>query len=98
MTPDGKATIVVKGRPFNFPHDVVVLDDGTAIVSDGYAKALWKVTPDGKTEKWVSGDPFKNPVGIAQQGKNILVADPHAKTVFSVDPDKKIRDLLKPEK
>lgn len=98
VTPDGKVTVVVKGRPFNFPHDVVVLKDGTAIVSDGYEKALWKVTSDGKTEKWVSGDPFKNPVGIALQGENILVSDPHAKTVFLVDPDKKIRDLLKPEK
>lgn len=96
VTPDGKVTVVVKGRPFNFPHDVVVLDDGTAIVSDGYEKALWKVTPDGKTEKWISGEPFKNPVGIALQGKNILVSDPHAKTVFSVDPEKKINNLLKP--
>jgi len=97
VTPEGKVTVVVKGRPFNFPHDVVVLDDGTAVVSDGYEKALWKVTPDGKTEKWVSGAPFKNPVGITRQGKNILVSDPHAKTVFSVDPEKKISDLLKPK-
>lgn len=97
-TSDGKVTVVVKGRPFNFPHDVVVLDDGTAIVSDGYEKALWKVTPDGKTEKWISGEPFKNPVGISLQGKNILVSDPHVKTVFLVDPEKKISDLLKPEK
>ncbi|QDV48278.1 NHL repeat-containing protein [Gimesia fumaroli] len=98
VTPDGKVSVVVKGRPFNFPHDVVVLQDGTAVVSDGYEKALWKVTPDGKTEKWISGEPFKNPVGIALSGKNILVADPHAKTVFSVDPEKKISDLLKPQK
>lgn len=95
VTPDGKVSVVVKGRPFNFPHDVVVLDDGTAVVSDGYEKALWKVTPDGKTEKWVSGEPFKNPVGIAVQGKNVLVADPHAKTVFSVDPEKQVTDLVK---
>lgn len=98
VTPDGKVSVVVKGRPFNFPHDVFVLQDGTAVVSDGYEKALWKVTPDGKTEKWISGEPFKNPVGIALSGKNILVADPHAKTVFSVDPEKKISDLLKPKK
>lgn len=98
VTPDGKVTVIVKGRPFNFPHDVVVLEDGSAIVSDGYEKALWKVTPDGKTEKWISGEPFKNPVGIAVSGKNILVTDPHAKTVFSVDSEKKISDLLKPEK
>ncbi|QDT82677.1 hypothetical protein [Gimesia chilikensis] len=95
VTPDGKVSVVVKGRPFNFPHDVVVLGDGTAVVSDGYEKALWKVTPDGKTEKWVSGEPFKNPVGIAVQGKNVLVADPHAKTVFSVDPEKQVTDLVK---
>jgi len=98
VTPDGKVSVVVKGRPFNFPHDIVVLEDGTAIVSDGYEKALWKVTPDGKTEKWLSGEPFKNPVGITIQGKNVLVADPHVKTVFSIDPAKKITDLLQPAK
>tara|TARA_R110002111_G_scaffold67_2_gene594 strand:+ start:11682 stop:12521 length:840 start_codon:yes stop_codon:yes gene_type:complete len=97
VAPDGKVTVVVKGRPFNFPHDVIVLDDGSAVVSDGYEKALWKVTPDGKTEKWISGAPFKNPVGIARQGANILVSDPQAQTVFSIDPEKKITDLLKPE-
>jgi sugar lactone lactonase YvrE len=95
VTPEGKVSVVVKGRPFNFPHDVVVLADGSAVVSDGYEKTLWKVTPDGKTEKWVSGEPFKNPVGIALQGKNILVADPHAKTVFVVDGEKKVTDLVK---
>jgi len=98
VAPDRKVSVVVEGRPFNFPHDVVVREDGAAIVSDGYEKALWKVTPDGKAEKWVSGEPFKNPVGIALQGKNILVADPHAKTVFSIDPEKAITDLLQPSK
>ncbi len=96
VSPDGKVSVVVKGRPFNFPHDVVVLDDGSAIVSDGYEKALWKVAADGTTEKWVSGEPFKNPVGITRQGQNILVADPHAKMVFSVDPEKNVSELLKP--
>lgn len=96
VNPDGEVAVVVKGRPFNFPHDVVVLDDGTAIVSDGYEKALWKVAADGTTEKWVSGEPFKNPVGITRQGQNILVSDPHAKTVFSVDPEKNVSELLKP--
>ncbi|HAW27991.1 MAG TPA: hypothetical protein DCY03_07710 [Planctomycetaceae bacterium] len=96
VSPEGKVAVVVKGRPFNFPHDVVVLDDGSAIVSDGYEKALWKVAVDGTTEKWVSGEPFINPVGITRQGQNILVADPHAKTVFSVDPEKNVSDLLKP--
>lgn len=96
ISADGKVSVIVEGRPFGFPHDVVVLEDGTALITDGYAKALWKVTPGTKPEKWVSGEPFKNPVGITLQGKNILVADPHAKTVFSIDPEKKITDLLKP--
>lgn len=95
VSPAGKVSVVVKGRPFNFPHDVVVLDDGSAIVSDGYEKALWKVAADGTTEKWVAGEPFKNPVGVTRQGQNILVSDPHAKTVFSIDPEKNISDLLK---
>lgn len=86
---DAKGTIepIVKGRPFQFPHNVVIGENHVAYVSDGYAKAIWKVDAAGKPEKWISGDPLKNPVGLARLGEALLIADPHAKAVFKAAPD-----------
>ena len=93
ISPEGKIEPIVKGRPFQFPHEVVLDAKNVAYVSDGYAKAVWKVGEAGKPEKWVSGKPFRNPVGLAWQGKSLLVVDPHAKAVFTVDPQGKVTVL-----
>jgi sugar lactone lactonase YvrE len=93
ITPDGKIETLVAGRPFEFPHNVVLDKHQTAYVCDGYAKAIWKVGADRKPVKWVSGKPFVNPVGLAWQGDNLLVADPHAKKVFAVDPAGQVTEL-----
>jgi sugar lactone lactonase YvrE len=90
VTPDKKVEVVVKGREFKFPHAVVVNDEQTAFISDGYAKAVWRLTRDGKPEKWASGDPLVNPVGLAWSGDNLLVVDPRAKAVFQIDKDAKV--------
>jgi len=90
---DGKVEPVVEGRPFEFPHDVAVSADGTAYVSDGYAKAIWKVPAGAKPEKWVSGDPFVNPVGLTMRGENLLVVDPRANAVFQIDASGKITPI-----
>ena len=58
---DGSIEAVVKERVFEFPHDVVVADDGTAYVSDNYARAVWKVAADGTATKWITGEPLKGP-------------------------------------
>jgi hypothetical protein len=74
---DGSVEPVVKTRAFEFPHDVVVLDgqDGpVAIVSDNYARTLWKVAADGSVASWVKGDPLAGPVGLAGDGADVLVA------------------------
>ncbi|RLS31667.1 MAG: hypothetical protein DWH79_09340 [Planctomycetota bacterium] len=84
---DGTVEGVVRERVFEFPHDVVVDDDGTAYVSDNYAKAVWKVAADGTASKWIQGDPLKGPVGLAIRGGKVLIADPQAKQVFEVGPD-----------
>ena len=90
IAPDGKITPVVKGRPFQFPHDVVFDKAGTAYVSDGYSKAIWKVDSSGKPEKWISGDPLVGPVGLEWRNDKLLIVDPRAKTVFEAGSDGKV--------
>lgn len=93
VTPSGEVKTVVKGRPFQFPHTIVVDKDKTAYVCDGYAKAVWKVPPGGKPTKWVSGKPLVNPVGLTQRGDGLLVVDPRANAVFEIDASGKPRKL-----
>jgi len=85
ITADGKQSVVAAGRPFQFPHTVVVGADGTAFVCDGYAKTIWKITPDGKPEALAAGEPMVGPVGLAIKEDVLYVADPRAKSIFSVD-------------
>lgn len=89
---DGKVETIVEKGTFEFPHDVVVID-GTAYVSDNYAHALWKVGPGGKAEKWITGDPLQGPVGLGRQGDRLLVADPKARAIFTVETSGKISKL-----
>lgn len=93
VTPDGKLETVVEGRPFLFPHNIAVAPDKTAYVTDGYAQAVWKIPPGGQPEKWVSGEPLVNPVGLSWRGANLLVVDPRANAVLEITPDGKIAKL-----
>ena len=85
LNADGVSEPVVTGRPFQFPHQIVVDERGTAYVTDGYAQAIWKVVRGAEPQKWVSGAPLVNPVGIARRGARLLVVDPRAKAVFQID-------------
>jgi glucose/arabinose dehydrogenase len=85
VLPDGTVEVVVAGRPFQFAHEVLVKDDGTALVSDGYAKAVWKVSASGEVERWIEGEPLQNPVGLCPRGGDVLIVDPRAKAVFAAD-------------
>ena len=85
---DGTVEPVVTTRAFEFPHDVVVASDGTAYVSDNYARTVWKVAADGMVARWVADGGVTGPVGLAAgPGGSVLVADPQAKAVFTVGPD-----------
>jgi sugar lactone lactonase YvrE len=84
-----KKTIVAEGT-FEFPHNVVVNAEGTAFVTDGYAKAVWRIVDGGKPEKWVSGEPLQNPVGLELHNARLYVADPHAKSIFEIDASGKV--------
>jgi sugar lactone lactonase YvrE len=86
ITTDGKSTVVVKGRPFDMPHNVAIGPDDTMYVTDGLrAKSLWRVTPDGKQEKLIDGKPLVNPIGVSFHDDHLLVVDSRANAVFRYD-------------
>ncbi|MEX1232786.1 MAG: hypothetical protein WEB58_21245 [Planctomycetaceae bacterium] len=93
---DGTVNVVVKEPTFEFPHQVVLDDEKTAYVTDSYAKAVWRIPLDGTAEKWISGAPLANPVGIARQGKDLLIADPRAKAIFRIDAEGEISRVVPP--
>jgi glucose/arabinose dehydrogenase len=96
VSASGEVTPIVKGAlaPKNFPHHVVV-DQSGYIVSDGYARAIWRVTSDGKVKAIVQGDPLLNPVGIAlEQDGSLLVIDPKARKLFRVTMEGRISEVL----
>jgi streptogramin lyase len=82
---DGAREPIVKGRPFQFPHQIVLGADGEAFVTDGYAKAVWRIKEGEEPKKWAEGEPLINPVGIARRGPMVLVADPRAKAVLQIN-------------
>ena len=69
--------------------------DGNYYVSDGYARAIWKVNADGNVTSLVQGEPLVSPQGLAidRQG-NLLVADPHAQTIFRISLKGEITRLV----
>lgn len=97
IAPDRTKKVILEGRPLNFPHTVVVDQELTAYVCDGYEKGIWKIPLGGQPTLWVKGPPFDNPVGMAWQGDTILVVDPRAKGVFQVNKEGQVMALpLKP--
>ena len=85
LSPDGTQETVVDNGVFQFPHAVVVRDDGVAYVSDGYARTIWKIDPGQAPTAWVQGEPLKNPVGMTLWNDRLVVADPHARALFVID-------------
>ncbi|MEZ6061640.1 MAG: NHL repeat-containing protein [Planctomycetaceae bacterium] len=94
VTPDGKIEPFVKGHPFNLPHNIVRTDDGSFFVTDNYDHCVWKVTAAGEVEKWVAGEPMDRPVGLCRSGDKLLIADPHIRTIFELDPASKELTVL----
>lgn len=105
VTPDDEAiqqidveskevTTIVKGRPFQYPNGLAWAGDH-GYVTDIYAKCVWKVTADGKVEKWHEGEPLVGPVGIAVTKSSVFVADPKKKQVFEIDREtKEVKERL----
>lgn len=91
FSPKGESETVVDDGVFLFPHAVAVRDDGTAYVSDGYAKTIWRIAPGQKPDKWVSGSPLDNPVGLELHQGKLFVVDPRAKAIFEIDEKGSLR-------
>lgn len=95
---DGKVEVVVSGRPFRYPNDVALAPDGTAYVSDGYARTIWKIAPGTKPQAWIAGAPLVNPVGLAWHAGDLFVADPNPKAkngqVYKAGPAGKLSPLV----
>lgn len=77
----GEVEPIVTGRPFQYVNGLA-WTGGNAYVTDIYAKTIWKVGPDGTTEKWHEGDPLVGPVGITATDDSLFVADPKQKQVY----------------
>jgi sugar lactone lactonase YvrE len=97
MRVSGNTTTPIVGTPpFEFPHDAVLHPNGNFYVTDGYAKAVWQVSPDGKVSALVKGEPLKSPQGLAVDAKgNLLVADAHAKAIFQITPEGQVSAIGK---
>lgn len=95
---DGTATTIVSNRVFEFAHNVIVDDDDTAWVSDGYAKAIWKVPSGAPPTKQITSDLFQNPVGLFRNEDKIAIVDPHAMSVFQATREGNVELLFKIDK
>lgn len=84
----GTSEAIVTGRPYQYPNGLVWAGD-RGFVTDGYGKAIWTFSADGKTEIWHQGDPLVGPVGIAIDDQAIWVADPKQKQVYRFDRSSK---------
>ena len=94
ISADGKEqSVLVEGRPFQFSHHVVIGPTGEMYIADGYAKSIWKVEPKMAPVQYITGDPLKNPVGIAIHDGSLYIADPHAKVIFKRNAEGKL-DVL----
>ncbi|MCA9063309.1 MAG: NHL repeat-containing protein [Planctomycetaceae bacterium] len=90
ITPDGNVEPFVTGHPFNLPHNIVRLADGRLFVTDNYDHCVWTVGTDGQAAQFVAGPPLDRPVGLCLAGEDLLVADPHIRTIFRLKPDKQL--------
>lgn len=93
ISPEGKIEPVVKSGPFELPHHIALDGAGNAYVCDNYGVTVWKVPPDGVPAKLAEGKPLMRPVGIAWHKDHLIVADPHAKALFEVSADGKVKAL-----
>lgn len=79
---EGTETVIVDQRVFNFPHQVALSADGTAYVSDGYGRGLWKVIEGQPPEKILESDQLINPVGLAWIDDQLVITDPRTASLW----------------
>ena len=91
---NGDPEPLIQSPPFEFPHDFVRAPDGGFFVTDGYARCIWKISPEGRVSVHARGEPLVSPQGIAVGADgDLLVADAHARTVFRISGEGQIVPL-----
>ena len=91
---DGDGQPLVQSPPFEFPHDFVRAPDGGFFVTDGYARCIWRISPEGRVSVHARGEPLVSPQGLAVTADgDLLVADAHARAIFRVSPSGEILPL-----
>jgi len=90
---DGTVVPFVQGHPFRLPHSIVRMPDGSFYVTDNYSRCIWSVSSKGGCEKWLQGHPLDRPVGLCRLHDDLLIADPHIRTIFRVTPDQTVTVL-----
>ncbi|MCA9066187.1 MAG: NHL repeat-containing protein [Planctomycetaceae bacterium] len=90
VAPDGTVEPFIKGHPFNLPHNIVRMSDGSLFVTDNYDHCVWTVDPEGQAAQFVAGSPLDRPVGLCLAGEDLLIADPHIRTIFRLTREKQL--------
>ena len=85
FNPDKTKQVLIAGVPFQFANQMVLDKEGNCYFCDGYAHSIMRFAEGGQPTAAFSGEPLKNPVGITYAAENLLIADPHAKAVFSLN-------------
>lgn len=91
FAPDGKRSIIMGERPFEFPNSVAVKGDDI-FVCDSYKKCIWKIDSSGKATVFCDAG-LAYPGGISVQGDNLIVTDAKAQKLFSISPDGKASEI-----
>jgi hypothetical protein len=88
--------LVPPGEGVRTPNDVLVLPDGTVLVSDSSQGAIYRVSPDAAgMETLVPAGSLRSPQGIAPapRGSLVMVAD-YSLGLLSLDPETGELELL----
>lgn len=80
VTPEGVATRIAAG--IGDPNAIVLLPDGSALVSDDFTKFIYRVTLDGTVSVFCDAIPFPNGLALAPDNSALYVAQ-----LFSKGPD-----------
>lgn len=95
ISADGKdQTVLIEGRPFRFSHHIAIGPGGEFYIADGYARTIWKIEGETPPVALISGEPLRNPVGLAMSGEDLLIVDPLLRAVLKRTPDGNLVKLV----
>jgi sugar lactone lactonase YvrE len=80
ITPEGDTLRVAEG--IGDPNAIVVLDDGSFLVSDDFTPYVYRVTPAGEVTVFTDAIPFPNGLALSPAGDALYVA-----SIFTRAPD-----------